>query len=76
MSCITVLYGIRQCLFPNCSRLLRLHPYSETVFDGHTCSFHFRFRRIRWQETRVHGEETYSQVEIIWALNRRGREEA
>src|SRR5208283_822549 len=38
MSCITVLHGIRQCLFPSCSQVFRLHPYSETVFDGHTCS--------------------------------------
>src|SRR6266852_9418688 len=25
-------------LFPICSQSLRLHPFSETVFDGHTCS--------------------------------------
>src|SRR5882762_8359843 len=23
--------------FSSCSRLDRLHPFSETVFDGHTC---------------------------------------
>src|SRR5260370_9949806 len=25
-------------LFTFCSRFIRLHPCSETVFDGHTCS--------------------------------------
>src|SRR5467141_4936316 len=25
-------------LFPICSQLGRLHPFGETVFDGHTCS--------------------------------------
>src|SRR6266851_6316064 len=25
-------------LFPVCSRFVRLHPCSETVFDGHTCN--------------------------------------
>src|SRR6267154_654131 len=39
MSCITVSHGIRQCLFPSCSQVGRLHPYSETVFYGHTYSF-------------------------------------
>src|SRR5712664_1243156 len=38
MSCITALYGTRHCLFPSCSQVFRLHPCSETVFDGHTCS--------------------------------------
>ena len=25
-------------MFPDCSRSSRLHPFSETVFDGHTYS--------------------------------------
>src|SRR5690242_1184406 len=38
MSRSMVLHGIRQRLFPSCSQIVRLHPFSETVFDGHTCS--------------------------------------
>jgi len=38
MSCSTVFDGVWQLLFPFYSRVFRLHPYSETVFDGHTCS--------------------------------------
>src|SRR5258708_39402895 len=29
---------VREQLFPNCSPTTRLHPFSETAFDGHTCS--------------------------------------
>src|SRR6266404_3624646 len=39
MSWFTVLEGVWQYVFPLCSHLFRLHPYSETVFYGHTYSF-------------------------------------
>src|SRR5882762_10258338 len=34
MSCITALHGIRQCLFPSCSQVSRLHSSDETVSMG------------------------------------------
>ena len=42
VSSMSVYHGVWGILFSSCSQALRLHPFSETVFDGHT----FRFLKV------------------------------
>ncbi len=39
MSSITVLHGIRHCLFPSCSQVFGVNPSVETIWNGHSCRF-------------------------------------